>query len=151
MPSIVTNTLRVYNANSFINSFQTNNYNNWQTATVYAIGDVVTNSNFKYIAETAGTSGATPPTHISGSASDGAVSWLAVESVSISGFFRNNLYLAIGRNEAWRDLSGSPTWDIGTTYSLSDIVEDVAVNYMYINELDISFMHIFIYRSISYQ
>jgi len=134
MPSIVTNTLRVYNANSFINSFQTYNYNNWLTATVYAIGDVIYNSNYKYIAETTGTSGATPPTHVSGSASDGGVSWLAVEAIIQTGFFENNLYLSVGKKDEWRDLTGSPTWDIGTTYNLGDIVEDTN-NYIYINEL----------------
>lgn len=138
MPSIVTNTLRVYNANSFINSFQTFNYPNWATATVYAVGDVVVNSSYKYIAETAGTSGATPPTHISGSASDGAVSWLAVEAVVQNTFLLNNLYLAIGQKDEWQDLSGSPTWDIGTTYTKGDQVVDSAVYYEYINDTDTS-------------
>ena len=47
----------------------------WTTGTVYARYDKVTNSGRLYQAVNAGTSGATAPTHTSGDASDGTVSW----------------------------------------------------------------------------
>jgi len=48
----------------------------WTTATSYSIGDIVKNGNYKYVALTAGTSGATAPTHIGNTAqSDGGVTW----------------------------------------------------------------------------
>jgi hypothetical protein len=53
----------------------TANYNRWTTGKVVAIGDFVLNSNKFYKATTAGTTGATAPTHTVGIVSDGGVSW----------------------------------------------------------------------------
>jgi hypothetical protein len=49
----------------------------WQTGTAYAQGDEVQNAGVYYCATAAGTSGANAPTHTSGTASDGAVTWSA--------------------------------------------------------------------------
>ena len=58
---------------------QTYDVSAWVTATAYETGDVVTNtvSNIprRYRAMSAGTSGVTAPTHVSGDASDGGVTW----------------------------------------------------------------------------
>lgn len=48
----------------------------WVTSTSYTSGDQVRNDGRVYQATTTGTSGATAPTHTSGSVSDGGVTWL---------------------------------------------------------------------------
>jgi len=50
-------------------------YGNWVTATAYSSGAYVRSSNKLYQSTGAGTSGATAPTHSSGTVSDGGVSW----------------------------------------------------------------------------
>jgi parallel beta-helix repeat protein len=50
-------------------------YNAWVTATVYATGVFVRSGSHIYLASVGGTSGATAPTHTSGSTSDGGVTW----------------------------------------------------------------------------
>lgn len=109
MTAIIKNDVRVFNANQFINAFSKKNYTVWETATAYSVGDIVTNGSYKYIASTSGTSGATPPTHTSGSASDGAVDWMYVEVAANTSFFENNLYVAIGKVDEW---TGEPTPDV---------------------------------------
>lgn len=54
----------------------------WLTATANAIGDVVVNASNFYVATTAGTTGATAPTHTTGTVSDGGVSWKYLQAVS---------------------------------------------------------------------
>lgn len=108
MPAIIKNDIRVFGANQFINSFSKSNYDVWQTGTAYTAGDVAVNGSYKYIATTAGTSGAIAPTHTSGSASDGGVTWLFVEVSINTSFFENNLYVGIGKVDPW---AGEPTPD----------------------------------------
>lgn len=92
------------------------------TLTTYNIGDIVYNSSYKYIAITTGTSGALPPTHTSGSASDGAVEWLFVEVFQNTSYFENNLYIAIGKQTPWYDFTGVIDWVDLTVTLLGDIV-----------------------------
>lgn len=47
----------------------------WKTGTTYAAGDYCVNANKVYQTAAGGVSGATAPTHTSGSASDGGVTW----------------------------------------------------------------------------
>jgi hypothetical protein len=108
MTAIIKNDVRVFNANQFINAFSKKNYTVWETATAYSAGDIVVNGSYKYIASSSGTSGATPPTHTSGSASDGAVDWMFVEVAANTSFFENNLYVAIGKVDEW---TAEPTPD----------------------------------------
>lgn len=103
MTAIITEKLRTFNATQFINSFNQLTYNSWVTGTAYLIGDIVFDGFYKYIAITSGTSGGTPPSHISGSASDGGVTWLYVETYLNQSFYNNNLYIAMGRKEPWTD------------------------------------------------
>lgn len=53
----------------------TPNKGNWRTGKSFSVGDYATNDNKVYKAETAGSAGATAPTHIAGTESDGAISW----------------------------------------------------------------------------
>lgn len=52
----------------------------WVTSTAYTAGDFVRNANKLYLAATTGTSGATAPTHTSGTVSDGGVNWLYIST-----------------------------------------------------------------------
>ena len=54
----------------------------WVTSTSYTSGNFVTNSGNLYQATTSGTSGGTAPTHTSGTASDGGVTWQFVSDVN---------------------------------------------------------------------
>ena len=53
----------------------TPNKGNWRTGKVVVIGDNLTNNNDIFIAASAGICGSTPPTHTSGTVSDGVVDW----------------------------------------------------------------------------
>lgn len=55
----------------------------WVTSTSYSTGDYVSYEGNIYVSGTTATSGATPPTHTSGSASDGAVTWTWVNPGTI--------------------------------------------------------------------
>lgn len=48
---------------------------NWTTGNAYTAGDFVWNANRLYVAATTGTAGITPPTHATGTVSDGGVDW----------------------------------------------------------------------------
>jgi hypothetical protein len=52
----------------------------WTTGTAYVIGDHTSNGGKLYEATSAGTSGATAPTHASGTVSDGTVNWLWISN-----------------------------------------------------------------------
>lgn len=52
----------------------------WQASKAYVIGSTVHNSGNVYRATAAGTSSATGPSHTSGSAADGGVTWLFVQA-----------------------------------------------------------------------
>lgn len=60
----------------------------WAGATAYLIGQQVTNAGKLYRAVTADTSGATPPTHASGEASDDAVMWEFISAAFTSAVFK---------------------------------------------------------------
>jgi len=58
----------------------------WTTGAAYIIGDWVSNAGKIYRATTAGTAGATAPTHTSGTQSDGGVTWLFVATSATAAF-----------------------------------------------------------------
>lgn len=101
MTAIVKNDMRVFSANQFLNAFDNKKYTPWTTGTSYTIGDQAFSGNYKYIATTAGTSGVSAPAHTSGVVSDGGVDWLFVEAFTNLDNFQNNVYIAIGRVDAW--------------------------------------------------
>ncbi|MCM3411453.1 glycoside hydrolase family 55 protein [Metabacillus litoralis] len=65
---------------SFIGGKYKLNPSTWITGTAYKKGDLVLNNGNIYQSEGDGTSGATAPTHTTGSASDGTVSWAFKEA-----------------------------------------------------------------------
>ena len=62
----------------------------WLTAQAATTGDYIYNGQRVYIAATTGTTGATPPTHSSGTVSDGGVDWTFVVNNSFNGFTRTD-------------------------------------------------------------
>ncbi len=62
--------------------------NTWASTTVYSLNDQVkTTANRWYVCETAGTSSGTEPTHTSGTASDGTVTWRYLGTVTTQDFY----------------------------------------------------------------
>lgn len=108
MAAIITNKLRIYNAQQFIESLSEATPL-WQPSTSYAEGDVVLFRTNLYIAVEAGTSFATDagsgPTHTDGIASGGVTLKWAFYNVSLF----NNLYLGIGKHTQWELDSNPPT------------------------------------------
>jgi hypothetical protein len=58
----------------------------WTTAHAQVYGDLVSNGGRIYRAASSGTTGATAPTHTSGTASDGGVNWTFVATASVATF-----------------------------------------------------------------
>ena len=125
MPSKITNNLRILNANQFLNLFSVYQYSEWVSGVSYTTGDVIRYETNKYIAMSTGVAGATPPTHTSGQASDGNVTWLFIETSFALNFFKNNLYMGIGKSTAWRAylVASPPNYSSGT-YAINDVVID---------------------------
>lgn len=105
MAAIITNRLRIFNAQQFIESLSEQTPL-WEGGVSYSEGDVVLYQSNLYISVEAGTSDAgLPPTHTTGVSSGGSVLRWAFYNVSLY----NNLYLGIGKNTAWTDDSNPPT------------------------------------------
>lgn len=64
--------------------FFTKSYTDWATSQTIAVGDYRVVGPRLYVATTAGTTGATAPTHTTGTASDGAVTWSYLDSFADS-------------------------------------------------------------------
>src|SRR5574343_311193 len=62
--------------------------NTWASTTAYSLNDQVkTTANRWYVCETAGTSSGTEPTHTSGTATDGSVTWRYLGTVTTQDFY----------------------------------------------------------------
>lgn len=83
-------------------------YGPWTTATVYSASTGVVNAGNSYATVAGGTSGATPPTHTSGTVSDGGVLWQYM-GAAVSAANRNQVVASKGFGA-----SISPVLDSGT-------------------------------------
>lgn len=101
MASIIKDKARVFNANQFLNLFSGGSVAIWNSGTVYSNNDIVINNSREYVATTSGTSGATPPTHTTGSLSDGGVIWQHVKPALVTNFYDNNIFLTFGKDTEW--------------------------------------------------
>lgn len=99
MAAIITNKLRIYNAQQFIESLN-ESASQWQSGAPYELGDIVFNNTNLYVCVQTGTSNADPawygPDHDSGVSADGTVQWLYYNKSAY-----NNLYLGIGKKDPW--------------------------------------------------
>lgn len=106
MSAIITNKLRIFNAQQFIESINEQSPL-WKESNSYNEGDVVLHNSNLYVAvgpDGGAVSGTVPPTHLSGIVTDGGVSW-AFYNRSLF----NNLYMGIGKHSSWDDDSNPPT------------------------------------------
>lgn len=126
MPSKITNSLRVINANQFMSLFTTFTYSNWSELTSYSVGDVAISNQKKYVAIESGISGQQPPTHTTGIDDDGGIQWLFVENHFSTNYFLNKMYIGIGKTTSWRPwlVADAPDW-ITAAYSINDLVVDL--------------------------
>lgn len=80
----------------------------WITSTAYTANDIVWNAGKAYQATNSGTSGATPPTHTSGTASDGAVTWQYLVSLTDFvhvGDYKSRIYFVEGTSVWYGDVN----------------------------------------------
>lgn len=125
MASIFTTDIKAYYASNVLKALHVAEPNLWTTSTTYAIGDLVYYGNSKYAATTAGISGASAPTHTSGIASDGTVSWLFIENLIANDTFLGNLYFFIGKPTEWTNEASPDTpknSDIALYQELDDLI-----------------------------
>ena len=101
MAAIITNKLRIFNAQEFLQSIN-RSAPIWKTTTIYALGDQVVKDGNLWIALTNGTSGTTGPTPTT--LVDGGVTW-SHQGQAVY----NNLYMSIGKPTAWLNDANPPT------------------------------------------
>jgi hypothetical protein len=101
MAAIITNKLRIFNAQEFLQSIN-RSAPIWKTTTIYALGDQVVKDGNLWIALTNGTSGTTGPTPTN--LVDGGVTW-SHQGQAVY----NNLYMSIGKPTAWLNDANPPT------------------------------------------
>ena len=105
MAAIITNKLRIFNAQQFLESLA-EEAALWQQNYAYVEGDVVLNNTNLYVCVESGTSDSsgTGPNVATGTQNDGTVRW-AFYNVSLY----NNLYMGIDKHTAWSDDANPPT------------------------------------------
>jgi len=102
MAAIKTKNLRALNANQFLNLFSNVYYNIWNPSEPVLLNDIRIYLNRKYInLDSSGTTGNTPPTHTSGIASDGSISWTYIEDYQNLQNFGRSVYMSLGKNTDW--------------------------------------------------
>lgn len=101
MAARFTHKIRSFIVNSFIDSLLNLNIIKWQQNTVFSEGTLIFYENNEYIAKNTGTSGSTPPTHISGTVSDGGINWIFVRQIQLNKTFAKNLYFGLGKKTPW--------------------------------------------------
>jgi hypothetical protein len=110
-------TVRDFNID--VREHRNNNRGQWTQNTAYIIGDVVTNAGLTYTARTSATSGSTAPTHTSGNASDGTITWfydinpLYNRGINLDG---DETKLAIGLEAGKAYVRGVEIEKLGTSY-----------------------------------
>lgn len=103
MSAKFTSKIRPFSAASLIDSIKLQDLPEWTTLTLYSEGTLVVYESNKYACKSTGTSGVNPPVHLSGSASDGSLEWIWVDSINVNQFFKRNMFVFIGKNDEWDD------------------------------------------------
>ena len=101
MAAIITNKLRIFNAQEFLQSIN-RSAPIWTTTTSYALGEQVVKDGNLWISLNSGTSGANGPSPTS--LVDGNITWSHLGQAVY-----NNLYMSIGKPTAWLNDANPPT------------------------------------------
>jgi hypothetical protein len=101
MAAIITNKLRIFNAQEFLQSIN-RSADIWQATTTYVVGDTVVKDGNLWIALSDGTTGTVGPTPTT--PQDGGVLW-SHQGQAVY----NNLYMSIGKPTAWLNDANPPT------------------------------------------
>lgn len=101
MAAIITNKLRIFNAQEFLQSIN-RSADIWQATTTYVVGDTVVKNGNLWIALSDGTTGTVGPTPTT--PQDGGVLW-SHQGQAVY----NNLYMSIGKPTAWLNDANPPT------------------------------------------
>jgi len=123
--SIIKDKARVFNANQFLNLFSTGSENTWQSGAIYSTNDIAINNNREYVATSSGTAGGTPPTHTTGNVSDGGVTWQHVRPALVTNFYKNNLFMSLGKTEPWDDEQAPPQAMNYTELDYTDLADSL--------------------------
>lgn len=109
---------------SFVDALQHGNPTSWVASTQYSIGAQVTNAGNVYACTQAGVSGTSGP-QSTGLIADGTCVWLYLRNAKLSSAINSNLYISIGRSEAWPDEAAPPaedTSDVGLEAVVNDSI-----------------------------
>jgi hypothetical protein len=110
MPALLSNKFRNLVAESFYRLSRTPKpIVRWESGISVSVGDLCYYLEKKYIASSSGTTGASPPLHSNGSASDGTVNWIYLESMLPGEFNSGGAYFFIAKSTAWPDDNNPPT------------------------------------------
>lgn len=112
MPAKFTSHIREFIASAFLSAIEGTGVTPWVTGTSYAIGQKVSNSGNVYVAAGSGFAGAASPTHTAGSASDGSIDWIYVETAASDKLFEGNMFIGIGKQTDWPDPLVPPNIDV---------------------------------------
>ena len=126
MAAIITNKLRIFNAQEFLQSIN-RSAPVWNTNQSYSAGDSVVNNRNLFVAVATGTSATTGTGPTPSSLTDGTVTWIH-QGLAVY----NNLYMSVAKHTPWTNDANPPTPQdsIGYGYSVNaDTIAMKKVNY----------------------
>ncbi len=126
MAAIITNKLRIFNAQEFLQSIN-RSAPVWNTNQSYSAGDSVVNNRNLFVAVATGTSAATGTGPTPSSLTDGTVTWIH-QGLAVY----NNLYMSVAKHTPWTNDANPPTPQdsISQGYSVNaDTIAMKKVNY----------------------
>ena len=130
MAAIITNKLRIFNAQEFLQSIN-RSAAIWKTTTSYALGDQVVKDGSLWIALSSGTSGATGPTPTN--LVDGSVTWS-----SLGQAVYNNLYMSIGKPTPWLNDANPPTPEDSIGYGYAVKTSTIAMKKVGLSDMTLA-------------
>jgi len=134
MAAIITNKLRIFNAQEFLQSIN-RSAPNWKTGTSYVLGDSVINNGNLFICIGAGTSvgSGDGPAPNSGAIVDNTANW-SHQGLSVY----NNLYMAVGKNTPWINDANPPTPEDSIGYGYAVKAEHISMKKVGVNDMTLA-------------
>ena len=134
MAAIITNKLRIFNAQEFLQSIN-RSAPIWKTGTSYALGDSVINNENLFICITAGTSAGsgTGPAPAGGEIVDNDCRW-SHQGLSVY----NNLYMGIGKDTPWVNDANPPTPEDSIGYGYAVKSEHISMKKVGVSDMTLA-------------